>query len=72
MTPYQCNGQPAKHTGSNILGFFSAFGKIVFAYNGASCYPVIQVDMKKPDDFPFAVTVGILGTFYQYGDLYSS
>ena len=34
---------------------FLAFGAILFAFGGASTFPTIQHDMKKPGDFPKAV-----------------
>ena len=56
--------QPIPHSNPNFVGFFSAFGTILFAFGGASCFPNIQVDMKDPDKFPISVVLGIMSEFY--------
>lgn len=48
-----------KHSSTTWPGFFSAFGTILFAFGGASCFPTIQVDMEEPQKFPKSVVIGI-------------
>ena len=50
---------PASHSYPSFGSFFTAFGKILFAFGGASIFPTIQVDMKDPKKFSFAVVMGI-------------
>jgi len=54
---------PITHSNPSFGGFFTAFGKILFAFGGASIFPTIQIDMKKPNKFSLTVTIGIIGKF---------
>lgn len=57
---------PVLHKDPSVVTFFTAFGTILFAFGGASCFPNIQVDMKQPDKFPLAVVLGILAVLTLY------
>ena len=46
--------------------FASAFGTFVFGFTGASLFPTIQSDMKKPEKFGRAAYVGYIGIFLLY------
>ncbi len=48
----------ATHSAPTFKSFFLSFGKMLFAYSGASAFPNFQNDMKEKDKFPKAVTVG--------------
>lgn len=55
----QMTSSSPAHSSPNWPGFFNAFGTILFAFGGASCFPTIQVDMKEPQKFPISVVLGI-------------
>ena len=46
--------------------FASAFGTFVFGFTGASLFPTIQSDMRKPSDFSKSAYLGYLGIFMLY------
>ena len=46
--------------------FASAFGTFVFGFTGASLFPTIQSDMRKPGDFSKSAYLGYLGIFILY------
>lgn len=46
--------------------FASAFGTFVFGFTGASLFPTIQSDMRKPGDFSRSAYLGYLGIFMLY------
>lgn len=46
--------------------FASAFGTFVFGFTGASLFPTIQSDMKKPGEFAKAAYLGYIGIFLLY------
>ena len=50
---------PIPHSNPSFGSFFSAFGKILFAFGGASIFPTLQVDMKDPKKFPITVVIGV-------------
>ena len=50
---------PATHSNPTFDGFFNAFGTILFGFGGASIFPTIQIDMKRPEKFPLTVAIGI-------------
>ena len=60
-TPPSGLPNPITHANPSFVSFFNAFGTILFAFGGASCFPNIQVDMKNPDKFPVSVVAGIGG-----------
>nr|XP_039263903.1 amino acid transporter AVT1E-like isoform X2 [Styela clava] len=43
--------------------FLSAAGTILFSFGGASCFPTIQLDMRRPSKFPISAIIGISVTF---------
>ena len=49
-----------------FLSMASAFGTFVFAFTGASLFPTVQSDMKKPDQFAKAIVVGYIATCFLY------
>ena len=49
-----------------VSTFASAFGTFVFGFTGASLFPTIQSDMRKPGDFSKSVYLGYLGIFMLY------
>lgn len=48
------------------MGFFKAFGSIMFAFAGASTFPTIQADMKVRSKFPISATIAIAILFLIY------
>ncbi len=48
----------ATHSAPTFKSFFLSFGKMLFAYSGASAFPNFQNDMKEKHKFPKAVTLG--------------
>lgn len=46
--------------------YASAFGTFVFGFTGASLFPTIQSDMKKPNEFAKAAYLGYIGIFLLY------
>lgn len=53
--------ESAYHQSPTMTSFLNAFGIILYSFGGASCYPTIQVDMRKPERFPTAVKLGVGG-----------
>ena len=47
------------HARPSFEGFFTAFGKFIFACGGVYVFPTFQVDMKDPTKFTLAVTIGM-------------
>jgi len=50
----------------SAVGFFKAFGSIMFAFAGASTFPTIQADMKERSQFNKAAVLAILILFLIY------
>ncbi len=46
------------HSAPTFKTFFLSFGKILFAYSGASAFPNFQNDMREKKKFPKAVVIG--------------
>ncbi|KAH3782629.1 uncharacterized protein LOC127841078 [Dreissena polymorpha] len=54
------------HSDVTVTTFFTAYGTICFAYNGHSCFPTFQSDMKEPKKFGKALFIGYLVVFAMY------
>ena len=49
-----------------VDSFFAAFGTIAFSFGGATLFPSFQSDMKEPEKFPRAATLGFLIVLLMY------
>merc|ERR1719447_786243 len=58
--------EEVKYPAPTMVGFFKAFGSIMFAFAGASTFPTIQADMKNRSQFNYAAVFAILILFLIY------
>ncbi|GIY87883.1 aa_trans domain-containing protein [Caerostris darwini] len=56
----------AVYPSTSLVDFFLSYGTIYFAFGGATSFPTFQKNMKNQDDFPKAITIGLIFLLFLY------